>query len=110
LNLARILKQALLKLRAALNDPPYNFLIHTAPFRRPRAGYWTSIQHDYHWHLELIPRLTRPAGFEEGSGFFINPVTPEDAALRLLNTPALPDQESSPQGSISATESTMRVG
>jgi UDPglucose--hexose-1-phosphate uridylyltransferase len=92
-NLARILKQILLKLRAALNDPPFNFLIHTAPFRRPRAGYWISIQHDYHWHLELIPRLTRPAGFEEGSGFFINPITPEDAATTLLNAPALLNQE-----------------
>jgi UDPglucose--hexose-1-phosphate uridylyltransferase len=87
LKLAQILKQILLKLRSALNDPPFNYLIHTAPFRRPRAGYWTSIQFDYHWHLELIPRLTRPAGFEEGSGFFINPVTPEAAAEVLLNAP-----------------------
>jgi UDPglucose--hexose-1-phosphate uridylyltransferase len=88
LDLARILKQTLLRLRAALDDPPFNYLIHTAPFRRPRAGYWVSIQHDYHWHLELIPRLTRPAGFEEGSGFFINPVAPESAATALLNASA----------------------
>lgn len=83
--LAQALKQILLKLRAAVNDPPLNYLIHTAPFRRPRAGYWATIQHDYHWHMEIIPRLTRPAGFEEGSGFYINPVTPEDAAETLRN-------------------------
>jgi UDPglucose--hexose-1-phosphate uridylyltransferase len=108
LDLARLLKQTLLMLRTALNDPPFNYLIHTAPFRRPRAGYWASIQHDYHWHLELIPRLTRPAGFEEGSGFYINPVAPEDATTTLLNAPALPAPPD--QGSISATDSTIKVG
>jgi UDPglucose--hexose-1-phosphate uridylyltransferase len=84
--LAHALKQTLMRVRRALNDPPLNFLIHTAPFRRPRAGYWTSIQHDYHWHLEIIPRMTRPAGFEEGSGFYINPVPPEEAAETLVGT------------------------
>lgn len=83
--LAEALKTVLLKMRTALNDPPFNYLIHTAPFRRPRAGYWATIQFDYHWHLEIIPRLTRPAGFEEGSGFYINPVTPEEAAETLAN-------------------------
>ncbi len=78
--LAQALKHTLLQMRGALNDPPFNSLIHTAPFRRPRAGYWATIQHDFHWHLEIIPRLTRPAGFEEGSGFYINPVQPEAAA------------------------------
>lgn len=85
--LAQALKTTLLKLRVVLNDPPFNYLIHTAPFRRPRAGYWATIQHDYHWHLEVIPRLTRPAGFEEGSGFYINPMTPEEAAAELIRAP-----------------------
>jgi UDPglucose--hexose-1-phosphate uridylyltransferase len=85
--LAQALKTTLLKLRNALDDPPFNYLIHTAPFRRPRAGYWATIQQDYHWHLEIIPRLTRPAGFEEGSGFYINPVSPEEAAEELMKTP-----------------------
>jgi UDPglucose--hexose-1-phosphate uridylyltransferase len=84
--LAGALKQTLLRLRAALNDPPFNYLIHTAPFRRMRPGYWATIQQDYHWHLEIIPRLTRPAGFEEGSGFYINPVPPEEAAALLRAT------------------------
>jgi UDPglucose--hexose-1-phosphate uridylyltransferase len=74
-------------MRAALNDPPFNYLIHTAPFRQTRPGYWATIQNDYHWHLEVLPRLTRPAGFEEGSGFYINPVPPEDAAALLRSVP-----------------------
>jgi UDPglucose--hexose-1-phosphate uridylyltransferase len=81
--LAQALKHILARVRTALQDPPLNYLIHTAPFRRPRAGYWATIQHDFHWHLEVIPRLTRPAGFEEGSGFYINPVPPEEAATLL---------------------------
>jgi UDPglucose--hexose-1-phosphate uridylyltransferase len=88
--LAEALKTALLKLRIAMDDPPFNFLIHTAPFRRPRAGYWSTIAGDYHWHLEIIPRLTRPAGFEEGSGFYINPVPPEAAAETLRGVRAAP--------------------
>ncbi len=85
-SLANALRQTLMRLRVALDDPPLNYLIHTAPFRRPRAGYWVSIQHDFHWHLEIIPRMTRPAGFEEGSGFYINPTLPEEAAEILRNT------------------------
>lgn len=88
--LAQALKTVLLKMRYGLNDPPFNYLIHTAPFRRPRPGYWSTIQLDYHWHLEIIPRMTRPAGFEEGSGFYINPVTPEDAAQILVDAPLEP--------------------
>ena len=83
LELGKILKKTLLKLKIGLNDPPYNFVIHTAPFRRPKAGYWKSIDHDYHWHIEITPRLTRVAGFEWGTGFYICPILPEDAAKFL---------------------------
>lgn len=83
LNLARILKQTLLKLKIGANDPPYNYIIHTAPFRRQKSGYWKSIDHDYHWHIEIMPRLTRVAGFEWGTGFYICPLQPEDAAKFL---------------------------
>ena len=61
------------KLEAALDDPPYNYVIHTAPFDASELAH-------YHWHLEIFPRLTRVAGFEWGSGFYINPVLPEEAA------------------------------
>jgi len=82
-DLASTLKRILLKLRVTLGDPPFNYVLHQAPFRRPRGGYWTTIEEDYHWHIELIPRLTRIAGFEWGSGFYINPTPPEVAAETL---------------------------
>lgn len=83
LNLAKTLKKVLQKLKKSLNDPPYNYVLHTAPFRRPKLGYWKSIENDYHWHIEIIPRLTRVAGFEWGTGFYICPLPPEDAAKFL---------------------------
>lgn len=89
--LAQALKTTLLKMRVVLQDPPFNFLIHTAPIRRPRAGYWSTIALDYHWHVEILPRVTRPAGFEEGSGFYINPVMPEEAAEVLAKAPLAVD-------------------
>lgn len=81
--LARILRQVLQRLKKGLNDPPYNYVVHTAPFRRKKAGYWKSIDHDYHWHIEIMPRLTRVAGFEWGTGFYICPLAPEQAAQFL---------------------------
>jgi len=83
LDLGRIIKKVLAKLKKGLNDPPYNYILHTAPFRRPKVGYWKSIDHDYHWHIEIMPRLTRVAGFEWGTGFYICPLPPEDAAKFL---------------------------
>jgi len=61
-----------------LNDPAYNFIIHTAPTQM--SGKWPSIEFDYHWHIEVIPKLTRVAGFEWGTGFYINPMPPENAS------------------------------
>ncbi len=67
--------------RKVIGDFPYNFILHTAPFRRDanKRGYWETIDRDYHWHFEILPILTRVAGFEWGSGFYINPLPPEDA-------------------------------
>jgi UDPglucose--hexose-1-phosphate uridylyltransferase len=78
--LAKVLKMTLSKLKKGLNDPPYNYVIHTAPFKREKLGYWKSIDSDYHWHIEIMPRLTRVAGFEWGTGFYICPLPPENAA------------------------------
>ncbi len=83
LELGRIMKKVLAKLKKGLNDPSYNYVIHTAPFRREKAGYWKSIDDDYHWHIEIMPSLTRVAGFEWGTGFYICPLPPEDAAKFL---------------------------
>jgi UDPglucose--hexose-1-phosphate uridylyltransferase len=96
MGLADALKTTLLKMRTALKDPPFNYLIHTAPFRRPQPGYWATIQFDYHWHVEILPRLTRPAGFEEGSGFYINPTPPEEAAELLARAPLSPEPPPEP--------------
>lgn len=74
--LGNMLKRTLQRLELALNDPAYNYVIHTAPFDTPEMPH-------YRWHLEIIPRLTRIAGFEWGSGFYINPVQPEQAASYL---------------------------
>lgn len=83
-DLSIVFKALFFKFFKALNDPPYNYMLHTAPFRRTkRPGYWHSIKQDYHWHIEITPRITRVAGFEWGSGFYINPTPPEDAAKYL---------------------------
>jgi len=85
-SLARAMKDVLSRLRVALKDPPYNFVFHTAPnteTTHKRAHYWQSLPFDFHWHVEILPRLTRVAGFEWGTGFYINPTAPEDAAQFL---------------------------
>lgn len=73
---AAILKDTLQRLEGVLNNPPYNFMVHTAP-------HTDSHSLEYHWHVEIIPKLTRVAGFEWGTGFYINPTPPEDAAQYL---------------------------
>ena len=76
IGLARILQEVLRRLKRVLVNPPYNFVIHNSPLR----GY----DHlSYHWHLEITPRITRVAGFEWGTGVYINPTAPEEAAERL---------------------------
>jgi UDPglucose--hexose-1-phosphate uridylyltransferase len=71
--LAEILKNTLVKLESVLDFPPYNFIIHSTPFNIHKSEY-------FHWHMEIIPRLTNIAGFEWGTGFYINPMPPEEAA------------------------------
>jgi UDPglucose--hexose-1-phosphate uridylyltransferase len=74
--LARVVRVVLAKIDAALDRPAYNYIIHTAPFDT------NSFDH-YHWHIEIIPRVTKTAGFEWGTGFYINPVSPEEAAMSM---------------------------
>ncbi|MBI5056182.1 MAG: galactose-1-phosphate uridylyltransferase [Nitrospirae bacterium] len=71
--LAQILQKTLKQIDKVLEMPPYNLMIHTSPFKIETNEY-------YHWHIEIIPKLTKIAGFEWGSGFYINPMPPEDAA------------------------------
>jgi UDPglucose--hexose-1-phosphate uridylyltransferase len=53
-------------------------VLHTSPVQEQTNGH-------YHWHIELMPKLTRVAGFEWGTGFYINPTPPEEAAEFLRN-------------------------
>jgi UDPglucose--hexose-1-phosphate uridylyltransferase len=70
---AQILSETLQKMNRVLNDPPYNYIIHTSSF--------SGLDNDhYHWHFEIMPKLTKVAGFEWGTGIYINPTPPEEAA------------------------------
>jgi UDPglucose--hexose-1-phosphate uridylyltransferase len=86
LKLAHHLKEVLRRMNKALGNPPYNFLLHTAPStanQPQRRDYWSTLDVDWHWHLEILPRLTNLAGFEWGTGLFVNPTPPESAAQFL---------------------------
>ncbi len=78
IDLARILRETLLRLRLALGDPPYNLILHSGPIEKEERP-------DYHWHIEITPKLTGLAGFEWGSGFYIASTPPELAAGYLRN-------------------------
>jgi UDPglucose--hexose-1-phosphate uridylyltransferase len=80
-SLARMLKLILGKMNQALESPPYNLIVHNSPFSEKVGDF-------YHWHVELMPKLTRTAGFEWGTGFHINPTSPEEAAQVLRNAKA----------------------
>lgn len=77
--LGSLLRESLMRMRTALGAPPYNFVLHTAPVQG-------NCDHHYHWHIEIMPKLTKMAGFEQGTGFYINPVSPEEATRVLRNT------------------------
>ncbi|HDS74539.1 MAG TPA: galactose-1-phosphate uridylyltransferase [Firmicutes bacterium] len=77
--LAEMLRTITRKLNEALDSPQYNWIFHVAPANRS-ASRDPYLDECFHWHIEIIPRLTKIAGFEWGTGFYINPTTPEDAA------------------------------
>lgn len=76
LSLSSLLSETLKRLDACINDVPYNFVLHTEPLQSDGLDH-------YHWHFEIVPKLTSIAGFEWGSGFYINPMPPEEAATYL---------------------------
>jgi len=75
-NLAWVQRIMLRKMDKVLEHPPYNWMVHSAPVQEGPLAH-------YHWHIEVIPRLTKVAGFEWGSGFYINPTPPEESAKFL---------------------------
>ncbi len=82
-DLASVVQKLSQRLDAVLEHPPYNLVVHSAPIQDPQLAH-------YHWHIEIIPKLTHVAGFEWGTGFYINPTPPEESArfLREANVPA----------------------
>jgi UDPglucose--hexose-1-phosphate uridylyltransferase len=81
LSFARLLRETLMRLNRSFHEPPFNYFLHTNPLSEPENAYC-------HWHLEILPRLHQLAGFELGSGCYMNPLPPEDAA-RLLRDAVL---------------------
>lgn len=75
-SLSRIFSETLRRLDGCIKDIPYNFLLHTQPLR-------TGPLEHYHWHFEIVPKLTSIAGFEWGTGFYINPMPPEQSCAYL---------------------------
>ncbi len=71
------LQQSLLKLEKHLNDPDYNFFIHTAPLIDKKMHF------HYHWHIEVVPKFQVSAGVEVGTGIEITIVDPDEAAKIL---------------------------
>lgn len=77
-SLAQILSSTMKRLESLLPNISYNIMLHTTPLRHISIEY-------YHWHFEIVPKITTMAGFEWGTGFYINPLPPEDAAEYLKN-------------------------
>jgi UDPglucose--hexose-1-phosphate uridylyltransferase len=75
-SLGSVMRSLMRKIEKVLEHPSYNVMVHSAPIQEPPI-------HHYHWHIEIIPKLTRVAGFEWGTGFYINPTPPEEAARYL---------------------------
>lgn len=75
---AQVLKNTMTRLDKLLNGAQYNYFLHSLPNNSQRDHH-----HSYHWHLEICPRTSIPSGFELGSGFYINTVSPESAAQQL---------------------------
>jgi len=75
-SLAQIFSESLTRLTSCIPDVPYNFVLHTEPLRSGGLNH-------YHYHFEIVPKLTSIAGFEWGSGFYINPMPPEEATKYL---------------------------
>lgn len=84
-DLAEILKRVLSMLYYGLGNPDYNFTIRSAPMAEKITKY-------YHWYLSIVPRISKQAGFEMGSGMYINTALSEESAefLRNVEIPNIP--------------------
>lgn len=82
-DLAVVLKKVNRIMFDVLHDPAYNLILNDSPNLLPKSNYWKTIKDDYHWHIEITPRIYRRTGFELGTGFYINQYAPEKAASLL---------------------------
>jgi UDPglucose--hexose-1-phosphate uridylyltransferase len=78
-DLARVLRSTVRRIDSTLEQPPYSLVVHSAPVQEGAIAH-------YHWHIEFIPKLTHVAGFEWGTGFYINPTPPEESATFLRDS------------------------
>jgi UDPglucose--hexose-1-phosphate uridylyltransferase len=78
--LSRLARDVIGRIERAIGPVAYNYFLHTQPFDMPAYDH-------YHWHIEITPRLLKVAGFEWGTGCFINPYPPEAAAAHLRSLP-----------------------
>lgn len=74
---AAVLRSTLRRLTERLNDPDFNFFIHTSPLKNQKRYRY------YHWHIEITPKFQVPGGFELSTGMDINVVDPDEAAALL---------------------------
>lgn len=77
---AQTLRAVIVKLNGISDNAPFNYAIHSAPTEE-------SADEHYHWHMEILPQMTRAAGFEWGTGVHMNSIAPEDAARLLRDAP-----------------------
>lgn len=82
-DLAGVMTRLVGKYKKTLGEVHYNYIVHTTPSERALEENFPYGHAHYHWHIEMFPRLTRTAGFEWGTGFYINPTPPEEAARYL---------------------------
>ena len=75
--LASILKDTITKIKKVFVNLSYNFIVHSSPINGDGGIEY------YHWHIEFMPKLMRVAGFEWGTGFYIDPTSPELAVEYL---------------------------
>jgi UDPglucose--hexose-1-phosphate uridylyltransferase len=82
-DLARLTVALLQRLEQTLPEPAYNLFLYSGPNRLAEPGNWKTLADDFHWQIQILPRPRREGGFELGSGFYANPITPEEAAATL---------------------------
>lgn len=78
-----VLMKTIKNMKAVLNNPPYSYVIHTAPNRIPRKNHYHTLGEDFHWHIEIMPNIAAMSSFKKTSEFYILTTSPEDAARYL---------------------------